>query len=100
MQLVLYPNNWHEIAYEIKEACGWRCTQCDKLCRRPGELNLGWQYTLAVAHITQDYDAPIVQVQPLCVPCHLKHDAPYSWWARRRHMRIRRWQAGQLEINY
>lgn len=91
-----YPVDWPHIARSIKEACGWRCTQCDKLCRRPGELWLGWEYTLTIAHLDQCYDTPIVTVAALCVPCHLKLDAPYSWWARRRHAHVRRRLAGQL----
>lgn len=96
----IYPQDWPTIAYAIKEACAWRCSICNKQCRRPGELNLGWEYVLTVAHITQEYDADVVQVQPLCIPCHLRHDAPLSWWARRRHMHIRRRLAGQLQLAY
>lgn len=95
-----YPVNWAIIAREVKEANNWRCLCCDKLCRRPGEMFLGWQYTLTVAHISQVYDAPVITVAALCLPCHLKMDAPYSWWARRRHLRIRRQRAGQLELSY
>lgn len=59
---------------------------------------LGWEYQLTVAHITQDYDAAVVQVAVLCAPCHFKHDSPLVWLARRRHERVRRRVAGQLEI--
>lgn len=88
---VLYPADWQQIAAAIKEANHWRCQMCGRLCRRPGELNLGWEYELTVAHITQDYLATVVQLAPLCVGCHLRHDAPFVWVARRR-------KAGQLTL--
>lgn len=93
-----YPVNWPDVARQIKEACGWRCLCCGKLCRRPGEMFLGWEYQLTVAHLDQCYDEPVVTVAALCIRCHFQLDAPLSWWARHRHARIRRWKAGQLEI--
>lgn len=86
------------LAREIKELSGWRCLACDRLCRRPGELNLGWEYVLTVAHVTQIYEGDAVQLAALCLPCHLRMDAPFTWWARRRHQHVRRVLAGQLEI--
>lgn len=93
-----YPVDWPAIARAVKEANGWRCQACGKQCRRPGELNLGWEYTLTVAHLTQDYDADAVTVAALCLPCHLRYDARHSWIARLRRLRWRRVRAGQLEI--
>lgn len=94
----LYPTDWPHLAREIKEACGWRCLQCGRQCRRPGEFWLGWEYQLTVAHISQDYAAPVVLVAALCVKCHLRHDAPLVWVARRRNARARQMAAGQLEL--
>jgi hypothetical protein len=37
MDRSLYPKNWDEIASAIKEAAGWRCVECGRPCRRPGE---------------------------------------------------------------
>lgn len=96
MKSILYPSDWPDIAYTIKDANDWRCMACDLQCRRPGELYLGWEYTLTVAHICQDYEASSVYVAPLCARCHLEFDAPHSWLARRRHLRMRRMLAGQL----
>lgn len=93
---LLYPDDWPTIATLVKEANGYVCMACDKQCRRPGELYLGWEYTLTVAHICQDYEAEAVYVAPLCARCHLLYDAPHGWLARRRHMRLRRQFAGQL----
>ena len=98
MIAMLYPDNWHKLSADIKQTCGYRCTLCDRQCRRPGELYLGWDYEAVIAHITQDYDAPVVQVACLCAACHFIHDAPLSGVARRRAERWRRRQAGQLEM--
>ena len=95
----LYCHNWREVATAIKQACGWQCQVCGKQCQRPGELPLGWQYTLTVAHWNQhDYDAPTAFVVACCVPCHFRHDAPFVWHARRRAERYRQRLAGQLTL--
>src|SRR5687767_3135601 len=94
----LYPDNWPALAREIKEANQYTCQSCGKKCRRPGEMYLGWQYELTVAHICQDYEAEAVYVAPMCLECHFPHDAQYSWIARLRQRRLRQRQAGQLEI--
>lgn len=94
----LYPTDWQRIATDIKAACGYVCTLCGLQCRRPGEMYLGWAYESHIAHITQDYAAPVVQVACLCAACHLRHDAPLAWVARRRAERWRMRAAGQLEL--
>lgn len=98
MRNSLYPIDWQTIAREIKESVGYKCLACGRQCRRPGQFYLGWEYELTCAHICQDYSAPVVYVAALCLPCHLKHDAPYSWVARLRRKRLRQQAAGQLEI--
>ena len=32
-----YPPNWKQIAFEKKESVDWKCENCGKQCRRPGE---------------------------------------------------------------
>ena len=86
-----YPDDWATIAREIKAACNWQCQACGLQCRRPGEFWLGWEYELTVSHWDREYDVAEVFVVPLCRKCHLLHDAPHSWRARRRN-------AGQLEL--
>lgn len=100
MKFTPYPADWREIAYIVKDANGWCCMQCSRQCRRPGEMYLGWEYTLTVAHICQNYDGEAVYVAPLCAPCHLTYDAPHSWLARRRHLRWRLRSAGQLTLSF
>lgn len=98
MILYLYPTNWQTIARDIKDACGWRCQACERQCRRPGEFFLGWQYELTLAHYWHEYDTPTAFVVALCSECHLRHDAPFAWPARRRAARARQQRAGQLAL--
>jgi hypothetical protein len=37
MDRSLYPKDWDAIARSIKDAADWKCQQCDRPCRRPGE---------------------------------------------------------------
>jgi hypothetical protein len=37
----LYPKNWDEISRAIRDRANWRCEQCGKPCRKPGE---SWDY--------------------------------------------------------
>lgn len=32
-----YPDNWDEIALEVKAAANWTCVECGRPCRHPGE---------------------------------------------------------------
>jgi hypothetical protein len=100
MNNVLYPHDWRLIALAIKEACGWCCQNpnCQKQCRRPGEMWLGWDYELTVSHYDQEYDAPEVFVVAWCAECHFRHDAPFVWRSRRRARRLRQLRAGQLAL--
>lgn len=96
MTYYLYPDDWSKIAYAVKEACGWQCQVCGRQCRRPGEFNLGWEYTLTVAHWHHDYHSPTAFVVACCIRCHFRHDAKHSWQARRRAERYRQRMCGQL----
>lgn len=98
MTLIGYPDNWNKITQEIKRTCGWRCMCCDRQCRRPGELYLGWDYELTIAHWDHDYDSAEIYVVACCARCHFLHDAPFVWVARRRVERWRRIAAGQMEL--
>jgi hypothetical protein len=32
-----YPKNWRQTSLSVRTAANWRCEQCDRPCRRPGE---------------------------------------------------------------
>jgi hypothetical protein len=94
-----YPVDWPALAQEIKELNSWCCQACQRQCRRPGELWLGWEYELTIAHYDHIYDAPEIFAVPMCVPCHFRHDSPYSWLARRQVREWRQRKAGQLALS-
>ena len=83
-----YPSDWRLIAQAVKEAAGWRCQQCGKQCRKPGERlgtpgKAGHQWTLTVHH--RDHkpeNCSTENLVALCAPCHLRADA--AWHAERR----------------
>lgn len=77
MKRELYPDDWDAIAFRIKEAAGWRCAQCSKQCRRPGEPFKTHRLTLTVAHLDHDpSNCRDENLSALCAPCHLRYDAP------------------------
>lgn len=79
-----YPENWDEIALEVKVEAEWQCECCGKQCRRPGELFDTHKRTLTVAHINhKKLDCRPGNLQALCAPCHCRYDAPSK--AARRH---------------
>lgn len=93
-----YPVDWPDISFLIRDANDWQCQCCGQQCRRPGEPFDTQRRTLSVAHWDSVYNAPWVLLVPLCMGCHLRHDAKHAWNARRRNQRRRQRQAGQLEL--
>ncbi len=78
MNRALYPPDWEEIALAVKERAGWKCQECGKQCRRPGEPFDTQRRTLTVAHFP-DPDPMNVSDEnliALCAPCHMRRDAP------------------------
>ncbi len=76
MQRELYPDDWEAIATAVKEAADWRCQECGKQCRRPGEPFDTHKRTLTVAHIDPDpSNVSRENLRALCAPCHLRLDA-------------------------
>lgn len=73
-----YPKNWNQIATSVKEAAGWRCQHCQRLCLRSGEkpsslTRSEWtKATLSVHHanFTPEDNQP-ENLITLCTPCHL-----------------------------
>jgi len=61
-----YPDNWLEIATQVKKAAGWQCVRCG----HPHDINTG--HVLTVHHLDLDpancewYNTPA-----LCQRCHL-----------------------------
>lgn len=62
----MYPENWKEIATEVKEQAGWKCVRCG----HPHEPETG--YTLTVHHIDLDpSNSQWWNMAALCQRCHL-----------------------------
>lgn len=79
-----YPAEWERIAAEVKEAAGWRCEDCGRPCRRPGEKFDTHRRTLTVAHINHvESDCRPENLLALCPACHLRYDGQ-----RRRYQRL------------
>ena len=76
-----YPKNWREIAFAVKNAADWKCQECGKQCRRPGEPFDTHKLTLTVAHVEHgNHDGGLLA---LCAPCHLRMDAGHHARTRR-----------------
>lgn len=73
MKRKLYPKDWDQIAAAKKEAAGWKCEQCGKQCRKPGEPFDTHSRTLTVHHIDRNpgNNSPDNLVA-LCPACHLE----------------------------
>ena len=85
MKRELYPRNWEEIAFSIKERAGWKCESCGKQCRQPGEPFDTHIRTLTVSH--QDHNPSNCaedNLKALCAPCHLRYDAKHHVATRRK----------------
>jgi len=86
-----YPENWDEIATEIKEMAGWKCEQCGLQCRLPGEPFDTHKRTLTVAHINHvEMDCESENLVALCSKCHLAYDEIRKKMQRLARKRIRR----------
>ncbi|MBL1203129.1 MAG: HNH endonuclease [Nostoc sp. GBBB01] len=73
-----YPLNWLDIALEIKQSVGWRCSKCGLQCIRPGDdtselsRSLRMALTLTVHHKNfLPEDNRRENLYALCTACHL-----------------------------
>lgn len=79
-----YPKNWREIALGVKEAASWKCEECGKQCRKPGEPFDTHRRTLTVYHkdhVPENCDPS--NLIALCIPCNLRADAKHHVETRR-----------------
>lgn len=74
----LYPEDWERIALSVKEKADWKCQQCGKQCRRPGEPFDTHRRTLTVAHMNHiPQDVRPENLKAMCAVCHLRYDAQH-----------------------
>jgi len=75
MNRALYPANWEEIAFAVKETAGWRCQECGKACYQPGERVITRRLVLTVHHRDGNPgNCESDNLVALCAPCHLRAD--------------------------
>lgn len=118
MQRSLYPDNWADIATQIKAAAGWRCQECSRLCRMPGEevgaflerirtgrisecpivaefIEKPGRFVLTVAHLDhQPENCDPANLRALCAPCHCRYDLA----AMATKKRLKAERAGQMRL--
>lgn len=61
-----YPDNWNDIAKDVKDASGWECVRCGH------EHDIENGYVLTVHHLTGDKsNCAWWNIPALCQRCHL-----------------------------
>jgi predicted HNH restriction endonuclease len=73
-----YPENWADIAFEVKQSADWKCSKCNLQCIRPGNSTKGLSrsermaLTLTVHHknFTPE-DNRLDNLCAVCTSCHL-----------------------------
>lgn len=82
MRRDLYPKDWESIAARVKRRVEYRCEECSKECRRPGEKMAdrwpeeGHRRTLTVSHRDHNpRNCSDENLRALCAPCHCRYDA-------------------------
>lgn len=85
MERKKYPANWEKLARAVKDEADWKCEECGKQCRRPGEKLDTHKRTLTVAHLNhRPCDCRRENLKALCAPCHLRYDAKHHAETRKR----------------
>lgn len=97
-----YPDNWEQLAADIRVKANHKCQHCGKECRRPSEKlsdfvlrrfggikGKDWEaardaidhpkkYCLTTAHLDQNpANNHPSNLKALCMVCHIKHDHPH-----------------------
>jgi hypothetical protein len=73
----LYPDDWEERAYQLKEAVGWQCQWCGIAHRAQAiSQRTGQVYTVYLAAVHLDHDPwnPNARLAVLCPSCHMSYD--------------------------
>lgn len=56
MRKELYPKNWKEIAFQIKQKANWKCMQCGKQCHLRYDAKHHAESKLAKREQEQNHD--------------------------------------------
>ena len=128
MKRELYPENWDQIAADVKDKANWTCEECDRICRKKGESVLDFaarikgkndkfldwwvnrtalsdlcakpqRFTLTVAHLDHNpQNCTKENLKALCSVCHLKYDQEHHRKNRARTIKLKQEAAGQLTL--
>ena len=71
MDKTKYPDNWDEIAYNVKASSGWKCEKCGKAHMSDGTMGT----CLTVHHPNLDPENEKAELEALCARCHLRAEA-------------------------
>lgn len=116
MDRSLYPDNWEQMAFEIKQAANWTCEECGRPCIRPGEsmvkfaqrvademplwlvfdpANHPRRFLLSVAHLDHlPQNSDRANLKAWCCPCHCRYDL--AQMSRKKRLKAER--EGQLSM--
>jgi 5-methylcytosine-specific restriction endonuclease McrA len=97
-----YPENWKQMAIDLRIAANHTCQKCGKLCRKPNEklsdfilrvygglkgehweeacdaIDHPKKYLLTGAHLDQNPgNNHATNLMALCMPCHINYDRHY-----------------------
>lgn len=118
MDRSLYPKNWPQLAYSVKAAASWRCQECDRLCRKPGETVANFaqrlhengamdsevfqhpqRWCLTTAHLDHiPSNSELSNLRALCAGCHCRYDNQPRHRATRK--RLKKERQGQLTLSF
>ena len=112
----LYPENWEQMAFDIKQAANWTCEGCGRPCIRPGEsvaafagriaeqmplwlafdpANHPRRFLLSVAHLDHlPQNSDRANLKAWCCPCHCRYDL--AQMSRKKRLKAER--EGQLSM--
>lgn len=112
----LYPKDWEQMAFEIKQAAKWTCEGCGRPCLRPGESVSAFvaritadmplwltydpashprRFLLSVAHLDhRPQNCDRANLKAWCCPCHCRYDL--AQMTRKKRLKAER--EGQLRL--
>ncbi|MEL6763530.1 MAG: hypothetical protein AAFO87_07670 [Cyanobacteria bacterium J06607_6] len=117
MNRSLYPDNWEQIAFAIKQEAQWTCEGCGRPCLHPGESVTDFvgrlttelpiwlidnpethprRFLLSVAHLDHlPQNCERTNLRAWCCPCHCRYDL--AQMTRKKHLKAER--EGQLSLD-
>jgi len=84
MAIKTYPDDWEEVAEQVKRIAGWKCEDCG----HPDDPDAG--YLLTVHHLDGDpSNNALDNLRALCQRCHLKRQGRLRLYGPEDHRQMR-----------